>query len=120
MPRSTNNVASHRRHKKVLKMAKGYYGAKSKLYRTARQAVDKALGYAYRDRKQKKRQFRSLWIVRINAAARINGLSYSNLINGLHTANINVNRKTLAHLAWHDPQAFTALCNVAKSVKGSE
>jgi large subunit ribosomal protein L20 len=120
MPRSTNNVASHRRHKKFLKAAKGYYGAKSKLYRTARQAVEKGLGYAYRDRKQKKRQFRQLWIVRINAAARINGMSYSNLMNGLKVANINMNRKSLAHLAWHDPQAFTALCNAAKSAKDAK
>ncbi|HOD53536.1 MAG TPA: 50S ribosomal protein L20 [Candidatus Cloacimonadota bacterium] len=119
MPRSTNNVASHRRHKKFLKAARGYYGAKSKLYRTARQAVEKGLGYAYRDRKQKKRQFRQLWIVRINAAARINGMSYSNLIDGLNKANINVNRKTLAHLAWHEPAAFTALCETAKSAKGN-
>ncbi len=119
MPRSTNNVASHRRHKKFLKAARGYYGAKSKLYRTARQAVEKGLGYAYRDRKQKKRQFRQLWIVRINAAARINGMSYSNLIDGLNKANINVNRKTLAHLAWHEPAAFTALCETAKTAKGN-
>jgi len=120
MPRSTNNVASHRRHKKFLKAARGYFGAKSKLYRTARQTVEKGLGYAYRDRKQKKRQFRQLWIVRINAAARINGMSYSNLIDGLNKANITVNRKTLAHLAWHEPAAFTALCDTAKSAKGSK
>ncbi|HOE91197.1 MAG TPA: 50S ribosomal protein L20 [Candidatus Cloacimonadota bacterium] len=119
MPRSANNVAGHRRHKKYLKAARGYVGARSKLYKTARQTLEKGLTYAYRDRKQKKRQFRQLWIARINAAARINGMSYSNLIDGLKKANITVNRKTLAHLAWHEPAAFTELCVSAKSAKGS-
>jgi large subunit ribosomal protein L20 len=115
MPRSTNNVAAHRRHKKYLKAARGYYGARSKLYRTARQAVEKGLAYAYRDRKQKKRMFRKLWITRINAGARANGLTYSLLINGLNKANIEINRKVLAHLAMHDPNAFTSLCKQVKT-----
>ncbi|MDD3502035.1 MAG: 50S ribosomal protein L20 [Candidatus Cloacimonetes bacterium] len=118
MPRSTNNVAGHRRHKKYLKAARGYVGARSKLYKTARHTYEKGLTYAYRDRKQKKRQCRQLWITRINAAARSNGMSYSNLIDGLNKANINVNRKTLAHLAWHEPATFTALCESAKTAKG--
>ena len=119
MPRATNNVASHRRHKKYLKAAKGYFGARSKLYRTARQAVERAWAYAYRDRKQKKRMFRRLWITRINAGARANGLTYSTLINGLNKSNIQINRKVLAHLAMHDPSAFTALCGQIAAVKGS-
>jgi len=111
MPRATNNVASHRRHKKYLKAAKGYVGARSKLYRTARQTVEKGWCYAYRDRKQKKRMFRKLWITRINAGARSNGLTYSTLICGLNKAQIIINRKVLAHLATHEQKAFTALCS---------
>ena len=114
MPRATNNVASKRRHKKYLKAARGYIGARSKLYRTARQAVDKARLYAYRDRKQKKRMFRKLWITRINAGARANGMTYSTLIHGLNKANIALNRKVLAHLAMHDTPAFNTLCNQIK------
>ena len=110
MSRATNNVASHRRHKKYLKAARGYFGARSKLYRTARQAVERGWAYAYRDRKQKKRMFRKLWITRINAGARANGLTYSTLINGLNKANIVINRKVLAHLAMHDPAAFKSVC----------
>ena len=110
MPRATNNVAAHRRHKKTLKAAKGYYGARSKLYRTARQAVERGWLYAYRDRRQKKRMFRRLWITRINAAARANGLTYSTFINGLNKADIQINRKVLAFLAMHDAKAFTELC----------
>ena len=110
MPRATNNVANKRRHKKYLKAAKGYVGARSKLYRTARQAVEKGWLYAYRDRRQKKRMFRRLWITRINAGARANGVSYSKFIDGLNKSNIIVNRKVLAHLAMHDAVAFTALC----------
>jgi len=110
MPRATNNVASHQRHKKYLKAAKGYFGARSKLYRTARQAVEKGWVYAYRDRKQKKRLFRQIWITRINAGARINGLTYSTLINGLNKSHIMINRKVLAHLAMHEQEAFQALC----------
>ena len=114
MSRSTNNVAAHRRHKKYLKAARGYFGARSKLYRTARQAVERGWCYAYRDRKQKKRMFRKLWITRINAGARANGMTYSTLINALSKASMVINRKVLAHLAMHDPNAFTALCNQLK------
>ena len=110
MPRATNNVASRRRQKKYLKVAKGYFGARSKLYKTAMQAVEKAWLYAYRDRKQRKRMFRRLWIVRINAGARANGLTYSTFINGLNKSNIQINRKILAYLAMHDRVAFDALC----------
>ena len=114
MPRTTNSVASRRRRKKVLKAARGYRGGRSKLYRTADDAVNRALSYAYRDRRQKKRNFRSLWIVRINAAARLNGLSYSSLINGLKKADISVDRKVLANLAVTDPTAFFALAQQAR------
>ena len=114
MPRTTNSVASRRRRKKVLKAARGYRGGRSKLYRTADDAVNRALSYAYRDRRQKKRNFRSLWIVRINAAARLNGLSYSSLINGLKRADISVDRKVLANLAVTDPAAFSALAQQAR------
>ena len=114
MPRTTNSVASRRRRKKVLKAARGYRGGRSKLYRTADDAVNRALAYAYRDRRQKKRNFRSLWIVRINAAARLNGLSYSCLINGLKMADISIDRKVLANLAVTDPAAFSALAQQAR------
>ena len=114
MPRSVNNVAAKNRKKKYLKAAKGYIGGRSKLYRTARQAVEKGWLYAYRDRKAKKRVFRSLWITRINAAARMNDLTYSKLINGLKKAEVEIDRKVLAHLAFHDMKAFTKLCDIAK------
>ncbi|MBN2460110.1 MAG: 50S ribosomal protein L20 [Candidatus Cloacimonetes bacterium] len=114
MPRSVNNVAHKNRKKKYLKAAKGYYGGRSKLYRTARQAVEKSWQYAYRDRRTKKRDFRSLWIIRINAAARMNGLSYSKLINGLKKADVNIDRKVLANLAFEDMEAFARLCDLAK------
>jgi large subunit ribosomal protein L20 len=114
MPRSTNNVAARARRKKYLKAAKGYFGARHRLYVTARQTVEKGWGYAFRDRKAKKRDFRRLWIVRINAGCHINDLSYSKFINGLHKANIDINRKVLAHLAWHDPEAFAKLVTIAK------
>lgn len=104
---------ARRRRKKVLKLAKGYQGGRSKLYRTAADAVDKALMYAYRDRKVKKRQFRRLWIIRINAAARMNNLSYSKFINGLKRANIELDRKILAELAVSDPYAFSQLAGTA-------
>ncbi len=119
MARVKRGVQAHARHKKVLEEAKGYYGARSKVYRVAKQAVIKAGQYAYRDRRQKKRQFRALWIVRINAAARDNGLSYSRLINGLHLANVEVDRKMLADLAIHDKAAFTALAEQAKAALSS-
>ena len=115
MPRVKRGVQAHARHKKVLDEAKGYYGARSKVYRVAKQAVIKAGQYAYRDRRQKKRQFRALWIARINAAARMNGMSYSRLIDGLNKANIEVDRKMLADLAMNDAVAFTALAEQAKA-----
>jgi large subunit ribosomal protein L20 len=115
MPRVKRGVEAHAKHKKVLKEAKGYYGARSKVYRVAKQAVIKAGQYAYRDRRQKKRQFRSLWIARINAGARENGLSYSRMINGLKNAGIEVDRKMLADLAIFDKPAFAALAEQAKA-----
>jgi large subunit ribosomal protein L20 len=115
MPRSTNSVASRSRRKKVLKQAKGYWGGRSRLFRTAREAVNRAQAYAYRDRRNRKREFRRLWIARINAAARINGISYSQFIHGLSTAGVEVNRKMLADLAVHDPASFAALVEQAKT-----
>jgi large subunit ribosomal protein L20 len=114
MPRVKRGVTAHAKHKKVLGKAKGYYGARSKVYRVAKQAVIKAGQYAYRDRRQRKRQFRTLWIARINAAARENGLSYSRLIDGLNRANIEVDRKVLADLAVFDAAGFSALAEKAK------
>ena len=115
MARVKRGVQARARHKKVLKEAKGYYGARSKVYRVAKQAVTKAGQYSYRDRRQRKRQFRSLWIVRINAAAREAGLSYSRFIDGLNKAEIEVDRKVLADLAVHDKAAFAALAEKAKA-----
>jgi large subunit ribosomal protein L20 len=114
MPRATNNVAAKQRRKKYLKAAKGYWGARSKLYVTARQAVENAWQYAYRDRRTKKRDFRKLWIIRINAAVRQYGLSYSQFIDGLHKAGIEVDRKALSHLAVEEPVAFAKICEVVK------
>lgn len=115
MARVKRGVVAHSKHKKVLKQAKGYYGARSRIFRVAKQAVIKAGQYAYRDRRQKKRQFRSLWIVRINAAARECGLSYNRLIDGLHKANIEVDRKILAELAVDDKASFSVLADQAKA-----
>jgi large subunit ribosomal protein L20 len=115
MARVKRGVQAHARHKKVLDEAKGYYGMRRKIYRVAKQAVIKAGQYAYRDRRQRKRQFRSLWIVRINAAARLHGLSYSRLIDGLNKAEIEVDRKVLADLAVHDLAAFGVLAEKAKA-----
>lgn len=106
MPRSKNAVPSHRRRKKILAMAKGYYGGKSRLIRSAKEAVDKSLSYSYRDRKKRKSDFRRLWIARINAAARENGISYSRLMDNLKKSNINLDRKILAHIAYTDPLTF--------------
>ena len=114
MPRVKRGVTAHARHKKVLKQAKGYYGARSRVYRVAFQAVIKAGQYAYRDRRQRKRQFRQLWIARINAASRTNGLSYSRLIAGLRKASIEIDRKILADIAVYDKAAFTAIVAKAK------
>lgn len=115
MARVKRGVVAHSRHKKVLKKAKGYYGARSKLFKTAKQAVIKAGQYAYRDRRQRKRQFRALWIARINAAARMHGLSYSRLINGMNRAEMEIDRKVLADIAVHDPEAFGAIAQLAKA-----
>ncbi len=119
MPRVKRGVTARAKHKKVLDEAKGYYGARSKVYRVAKQAVIKAGQYAYRDRRQKKRQFRALWIARINAGARECGISYSRLINGLMKANVEVDRKMLADLAMHDKEAFAALAEQAKAALAS-
>jgi large subunit ribosomal protein L20 len=113
MPRSVNAVASRQRRKKILKMAKGYFGARSKVYTVAKNAVEKALKYAYRDRKNKKRVFRRLWIARINAGARMHGTTYSRLIHGLKENNIELNRKVLADLAMNHPAAFEAIVKKA-------
>ena len=115
MERVKNCVTNHRRHKKVLKLAKGYFGGKHLLYRTAHEAVMKAQSYAFRDRRKKKDQFRKLWIARINAAARLNDLSYSKLMHGLKLANVTVNRKVLSEIAIADPKGFTAICEKAKA-----
>jgi large subunit ribosomal protein L20 len=115
MPRVKRSVAGRTRHKKVLRKAKGYYGARSKLFRTAKQAVTKSGQYAYRDRRQRKRQFRAIWIARINAAARLHELSYSRFINGLKKAEIEIDRKVLADIAVHDPDAFAVLAEQAKA-----
>ncbi len=114
MARVKRGVTAHARHKKVLKEAKGYYGARRKVYRVAKQAVIKAGQYAYRDRRQKKRQFRALWIARINAAARLHDLSYSRFMNGLSKAGIELDRKVLAELAYNDEPAFAQLAQQAK------
>jgi len=115
MARVKRGVVAKARHKKVLNKAKGYYGARSKVYRVAKQAVIKAGQYAYRDRRVRKREFRALWITRINAAARLNGLSYSRFVNGLSKAGIEVDRKILADLAVHDAVAFSELTEQAKA-----
>ena len=115
MARIKRGVTAHARHKKILKLAKGYYGARRKVFRVAKQAVTKAAQYAYIGRKQRKRQFRTLWITRINAAARINGLSYSRFMNGVLKANIKLDRKALADLAIHDAAAFAKIAEQAKS-----
>jgi large subunit ribosomal protein L20 len=114
MARVKRGVTARARHRKVLDKAKGYYGARRKVYRAAKQAVIKAGQYAYRDRRTRKREFRALWITRINAAARVNGISYSRLMNGLKLAAIEVDRKVLADIAVHDEQGFAALAAVAK------
>ena len=119
MARVKRGVFGRARRKRVLKKAKGYYGARSKIFRVAKQAVTKAGQYAYRDRRQRKRQFRALWIARINAAARLNGMSYSRFINGLNKAGIEVDRKILADLAVHDAAAFGALAAQAKAGLGA-
>ena len=115
MPRVKGGTVTRQRRKRVLKLAKGYYGSKRTLFKTAKQQVIKSGQYAYRDRRQKKRDFRKLWITRINAAARLNDISYSQLMHGLKKANIDINRKMLADLAVNDEKAFAELVNKAKS-----
>ena len=115
MPRVKRGVTARARHKKVLKQAKGYYGARSRVYRVAKQAVIKAGQYAYRDRRQRKRQFRQLWIARINAGARTSGLSYSLFMHGLKKASIDLDRKVLSDMAIHDKEGFAKLVEIAKA-----
>ncbi|HQQ74897.1 MAG TPA: 50S ribosomal protein L20 [Pseudomonadales bacterium] len=115
MPRVKRGVTAHARHKKTLKLAKGYYGARSRVYRVAKQAVTKAGQYAFRDRRVKKRDFRALWIVRINAQSRVEGLTYSRFIAGLKKAGITLDRRVMADLAVHDKPAFAALVERAKA-----
>ena len=114
MPRVRRGTKRHNKRRRILKLAKGYYGTRSKAYRIAKQAVDRALLYSYRDRRQRKRQFRRLWIARINAAARANGLSYSRFVDGLKKAGSQLDRKVLADIAVHEPQAFAKLAETAK------
>lgn len=116
MPRANNSVASHRRRKKVIAQAKGYWGRRNRLYKTAEEAVNRSMVYAYRDRKQRKRDFRRLWITRINAASRLNGMTYGQFIHGMQLASIEIDRKALAELAVNDPAGFTA---VAQTVRAS-
>lgn len=120
MAKPNRGVQTRARHKKVLKAAKGYYGARSKIYRVAKQAVIKAGQYAYRDRRQRRRQFRRLWIVRINAEARNNGLSYSRFMDGLHKANIEIDRKVLADIAVFDKVNFAQLAQQARVALGTQ
>lgn len=115
MPRAKGGFKTRRRRKKILERAKGYYGAKSRLFRVATEAVDKSLQYAYRDRKVKKREFRSLWIIRINAAARALGLTYGQFMSGMKKAGIGLDRKALAYMAYHDPQAFGRITETVKA-----
>jgi large subunit ribosomal protein L20 len=119
MPRVRTVAAGRRRRRKILKAAKGFRGGRSKLYRTAKETLIKSLQYVYRDRRTRKRDFRSLWISRINAAARLNGMSYSTFISGLRKADIEINRKTLAEIALHDREGFAKLAELAKNAAGS-
>ena len=114
MPRSVNHVASRAKRKRILKLTRGYYGARKNVWTVAKNTWEKGLTYAFRDRRNKKRNFRALWIQRINAAARLEGLSYSQLLGGLHKAGIEINRKVLADLAVNNPQAFKAIVEKAK------
>ena len=114
MPRSVNAVASRKRRKKILKAARGYFGARSKVYTVAKNAVEKAMQYAYRDRRNKKRTFRRLWIARINAATRMHGMNYSTFMHGLKKNDIDLNRKVLADMAMNHPEVFTSIVNKVK------
>lgn len=115
MPRVKTGVVRHRRHKKVLKLARGFYSGRRKHFRKAKEQLERSMQYAFRDRKQKKREFRKLWIIRINAACRLNGMNYSNFMNGLKRANIELDRKILADMAMNDAKAFTALTAQSKA-----
>ncbi|MDD5210960.1 MAG: 50S ribosomal protein L20 [Sulfuricurvum sp.] len=115
MPRVKTGVVRHRRHKKVLKLARGFYSGRRKHFRKAKEQLERSMQYAFRDRKQKKREFRKLWIIRINAACRLNGMNYSNFMNGLKRANIELDRKILADMAMNDANAFTALTTLSKT-----
>jgi large subunit ribosomal protein L20 len=115
MPRVKTGVVRHRRHKKVLKLARGFYSGRRKHFRKAKEQLERSMQYAFRDRKQKKREFRKLWIIRINAASRLNGMNYSNFMNGLKRANIELDRKILADMAMNDANAFTALAALSKA-----
>ena len=119
MPRAVSNVPRLKRKKQIMKAARGNFGARSKLWKAAKETVERGWAYAYRDRKQKKRDFRKLWIVRINAGANANGMNYSTFINGLGKAGIEVNRKMLADLAVHDPVAFSQLADAARNALGA-
>lgn len=114
MARVKRSVNAKKKRRGVLKLAKGYFGARSRLYRTATEAVERAMKYSYRDRRVRKRNFRKLWIARINAAARMNGISYSRFMNGIHSAGVDLDRKILADLAVHDPGAFSMIAGMAK------
>ena len=114
MPRANSTVPRHRRHRKIVKQAKGYFGTRKSNYRTAKDAIEKALQYSYRDRRAKKRDFRRLWIIRINAAVRQHGMSYSRFISALKAKNIELNRKTLAYMAVHDPDGFAEIVSAVK------
>ena len=117
MPRSVNHVASRAKRKKILKLTRGYFGARKNVWTVAKNTWEKGLTYAYRDRKNKKRNFRALWIQRINAAARLEGMSYSQLMGALHKADIEINRKVLADLAMNNPEAFKAIVEKAKNAQ---
>ncbi len=119
MPRAKGGFKTRRRHKKILELAKGYYGAKSRCYKVAKGQVERSLLYAYRDRKRRKREFRSLWVIRINAQARNLGITYSKLMAGLRKANIQLNRKVLADMAVNDPKAFSQIVETAKEAIAS-
>ncbi len=114
MPRVKRSITARKKRRKILKLAKGYFGARSRLLRTATEAVNRAMKYAYRDRRVRKRDFRKLWIARINAAARSYDITYSRLIDGMHKAKVSINRKVLADIAVHDPQGFAAVVTIAK------
>ena len=114
MPRVKRSVTAHKKRRKILKAAKGFFLSRSKLLRTATEAVDHAMAYAYRDRKVRKRDFRKLWITRISAAARLNDISYSRLINGMHKAGVEIDRRVLSELAIHDPHGFSEIVTIAK------